>query len=578
MPPSLQCDRCKHARWPCIYPRGVPSACCHGCAHSKLRCTRFIDPAPIVVELYKQGYCNMRTPSPSPGLPTPPKTQTPRSDARAPPAPGTATPAATPTPAPALPRILLRAPRPTPVEVAGSSRSASSTEADSIEVEAAVAPRTPVLPRGSAEPSRHLPPLASLSRPPSPRRATSIPTISGPVTPERRPVHSPPSLPSLSQSVTPERRAARTPRPQPSHPATPGTGSRPRPQRPSLSVTTQFCSPLETPLADRPGKDTILLRPEDGRVPFLVPHAHDAADARLVRDLGLSPTYLWRASEPCVACCDEGSSTLFGNVYVPRRVWGVVRAPTCLRCTAADRACQWLLNTGGDLLSTRRLGLVVLDSPGVAGAGVFVKASDLEGWSHAALARALHRGEGDEFDAAWHAALPGLLGTHEQYGLGTPRCDTDAPPVCTSLVLAEDRRHRPALARVVKALRRHDAYDPLLVTDMLRRLPGPEEGADAGLLRAEGEWGAWSFAGGELTLYLRDTPFHAGWDTKELDKAGCAPHCVADGQLFLGEEPNYQMGKDTPFVLWPPRQMRLPVESIVTRLLNVSPKGRRRGG
>lgn len=511
MPPELQCDRCKHARWPCIYPRGVASACCHGCSHSKLKCTRFINPTPFVMNLYRQGFCNVKTPPPSPGrtgLPTPPKAET-RSGSLAPaatsatPAPTQVeTPAATPTPAPALPRVILRAPGYTPART--ESLSASSTEVDSMEVEASVAPRTPVLPRGSAEPSRRLPPLASLSRPVTPERL-SLPPISQPATPRR---HSPPSLPPISRPTTPQ--------PRYNNSATPDRGSPPS-RRPALSITTQFSSPPGTPLANRPHEGSILLRPGDGRVPFLRPHAHDAADARLVRDLRLAPAYLWRAAEPCTACADEGLPSLFGDVFVPRRGWGVVRAPPCLRCTAAGRACTWRIHTGDGVFATSRLDLVILDSPGLAGAGVFVK-EPREVCTHADVAMALHRAEGPEFELAWEAARPGMLSVHEQYGLGSPRKpDAEAPGVCTASVLAEDRRRRPALAEVVKALQHPDVYDPLLVSDIFRRIPAAE-GVEAGILRSQCEWGAWSFAEGELTLYLRDTPSLRAWDTKELEK------------------------------------------------------------
>lgn len=253
-------------------------------------------------------------------------------------------------------------------------------------------------------------------------------------------------------------------------------------------------------------------------MPFLIPHAHNAEEARLVRELGISPAHIWRSAEPCAGCCDEGTQSLFGDIYVPRRGLGVVRAPQCLRCIAEKRTCTWRLNTGDGLFITQNLGLIVLNTPGVMGSGVFVKDSDLEGWSHAAIAEALHSGEGHQFDVAWDVARPGTLSVYEQYALSSPRGDTDAPAVCTASILAEDRQLRPALAEVVKSLQRRGAYDHLLVTDILRRLPPPPEGVEAGLLRADAEWAAWSFSDGELVLYIRETPFHREGDTKELEK------------------------------------------------------------
>lgn len=427
-----------------------------------------------------------------------------------------ATPGATPTPTP-LPRVILRAPGYTPVRPLEHVSHSEETDDDAMEVEASVAPRTPVLPRGTAEPSRHLPPLQSLNRGVSPdRRVTSLPAISQPVTPENRSFR---SRPLPSGSPTPERRQEFMTSPHSSRTPTPETPSPPRPQKPAISVVTVFSSPPgATRFAHFPDEDSILLRPGDGRVPFLIPYAPNEDDARLVNQLGLSPTYMWRSSEPCVACSHEDVPSVFGNIYVPKQGWGIVGAPPCLRCAAVGRTCTWRIHSSDGFFATSRLNFVVLDSPGVTGTGVFVKASDIEAHSHGEIAEALHRGEGEVFESAWFTVLPTLLSLWEQYDLGAPDADAKAPHFCTANILAEDRRPRPPLAEVVEALRGREIYTPDLVSDILRRLPYTENGMEAGLLRAGDEWGAWSFTHGELCLYLRDTPSHRQWDSRELEK------------------------------------------------------------
>lgn len=423
------------------------------------------------------------------------------------------TPAATPTP-----RLILRAPGYTAVNALRASE--SPTERDASEVEAAIAPRTPVLPRGTAEPSRHLPPLPAHSRAATPERRISLPPISQPVTPERRRSHSFAPLPPSSWPATPEgeRSIASSSHDRSSSPEYESPTSL-QLNRPSISVVTQFSPPIdETPLANVPRKDAVLLKPGDARVPFLIPYTPNAEEAQLVRNLGITPPYMWRSSEPCIACSDEDAPSVFGNVYISRQGWGIVRAPPCLRCQAAGRPCKWRVNNSEGLFATDRLNFVILDSAGAMGNGVFVKASDFEVWPHAAIARALHRGEDEAFDMAWLAARPALLGVWEQYELGTPSGDTEAPYICTASVLAEDRVHRPELAQVIQALHSHEHYQPLLVSDFLQRIPHTEDGVEAGLLRAGDEWGAWSFDNGELVLNIRDTPDHRKWDTKELEK------------------------------------------------------------
>lgn len=425
------------------------------------------------------------------------------------------TPAATPTP-----RLILRAPGYTPISTA-SRASESPTEREARDVEAVLAPRTPVLPRGTAEPSRHLPPLPTLSRAATPEHRVSLPPISQPVSPQHRLFHSVTPLPPSSWPATPEGEPSVTTSSDHDRSSSPEYESPNslRSIRPSISVVTQFSPPVDaTPFANVVRKDAVLLKPSDARVPFLIPYTPNAEEAQMVRDLGITPPYMWRSTEPCIACSDEGVPSAFGNIYIPRQGWDIVRAPPCLRCQAVGRPCKWRLNNSEGLFVTDRLNFVILDSRGAMGTGVFLKASDFEVWPHAAIAQALHRGEDEAFDMAWMAVQPALLSVWDQYELGTPDGDTEAPYICTASVLAEDRVHRPELARVVQALHSHEHYQPLLVSDFLRRVPRTEDGVEAGLLRAGDEWGAWSFADGELVLHFRDTPDHHEWDTKELEK------------------------------------------------------------